>query len=107
MPADIPSQPGRACFLRVGIIQVICKSCAGFLGARRDVKQRSVTMCTSAKILCRGSHADGDLLQATVRKSSASLVQAFWEQKAAVKAAAEERLRMSLYKSPGKVASYR
>ncbi|CAL5222213.1 g4545 [Coccomyxa viridis] len=33
--------------------------------------------------------------------------QAFWEHKAAVKAAAEERLRMSLYRSPGKVPTYR
>ena len=34
-------------------------------------------------------------------------MQAYWQHKAAVKAAAEERLRMSLYKSCGKVPSYR
>lgn len=34
-------------------------------------------------------------------------MQVYWQHKAAVKAAAEERLRMSLYKSPGKVPTYR
>ena len=34
-------------------------------------------------------------------------MQAYWQNRAAIKAAAEERLRMSLYKSCGKLPSYR
>ena len=49
----------------------------------------------------------GSLPWAGQRNLYACHVQAFWEHKAAVKTAAEERLRMSLYKSPGKVPSYR
>ena len=53
------------------------------------------------------SKVSSDMCGSRIDKLAPLPMQAYWQNRAAVKAAAEERLRMSLYKSCGKVPSYR